>query len=421
VHVFNERDRQLSDLIAQPAAAMIESRTQQENLTKLNDVLAHRTTELESSQEKLARKAADLAEQDRHRDDFLAALGHELRNPLAAILSSIGVLNVPDARSEKALGILRRQVRNITRLVNDLLDTTRVKHGRLRLQCAAVDLNQAAAIALETVRMQANAKQIVLKSDLPKTPVIVSADPDRLAQILDNLLRNAVTYTDNGEVSVKVRQQDNFACVTIRDSGVGIDADDAPFVFGQYEQRDHGRRSAGLGLGLTLVKSLVEGHGGKISFRSDGANKGSEFWFTLPLVAAPAESSAYSVPVLNSQRRILVVDDQNDVADIFKVMLEGLGQTVVVAYDGATALTLARATHPQVALLDMSMGGMSGIELAQNLRREFPRERLVLIAMSGRGDIEPQARKAGVDHFFLKPVAPEELAAFLNGLGNGKD
>ncbi len=418
-HIFTERDKQIADLLAQPAAALIESRAQQDSLAALNKVLQERSAELEESQKRLSVQTEELVAQDRNRDDFLSALGHELRNPLAAINNSLAVMTAGDDRSRRALAIFERQVKNLTRLVNDLLDSTRVKHGRLRLEYQPVDLGQSVTGALETVRALALAKHIALEFSPPPAPIIVDADPDRLAQILDNILRNAVTYTDDGSVALTLTSSDGFARVTVRDTGVGIDPRDATELFKPYEQRDHGGRSKGLGLGLTLAKAMVEGHGGKIGFESDGVGKGSTFWFTLPLAKRVPNAKRKVAGPPATRRRILVVDDNRDVAESTKVLFEHLGQTVQIAFDGESALALARDFRPQIAVLDLSMAGMSGTELARQLRELYPEQDLTLIAFTGRSDAESSARASGFQHFLIKPLDHEAVGALLNSLAPG--
>jgi two-component system CheB/CheR fusion protein len=393
--VFSHRDEQLSDLLAHHAADLVFSRAQQDRLSA---------------------QAQELLEQDRHREEFLAALGHELRNPMSAMQSALALMAAPDERSKRALGVLRRQIHHMTRLVNDLLDITRVKHGKLHLEREPLDLGPCVLSALDTIRTQAESKGLQLRHELPDKSISVQADSERLAQILDNLLRNAVAYTDAGTITVSVRLEATHARITVRDTGTGIDQHDANALFKPYQQREDGRRSGGLGLGLTLVKGLVEAHGGTIGFHSDGRDKGSEFSFTLPLAkTAPMDGHAAPITPLTS-RRILVVDDQRDVADMFAALLEQLGQEVTIAYDGATALSLAREVRPQVAFLDLSMPGMNGPDLAHALREDFPNGDLTLIAVTGFGTNHPAARSAEFDHRLLKPVTADSVSALLNSL-----
>jgi CheY-like chemotaxis protein/anti-sigma regulatory factor (Ser/Thr protein kinase) len=374
---------------------------------------------LEASRDQLTRQAAELAQQDRHREEFLAALGHELRNPLAALQSSIPLINASDDRSRKALAVLGRQTQHMTRLINDLLDVTRVRHGRVDLQRTTVDLNQALASAVEAVRPRAESKGLTIECAAPATPVAVDADAERLAQVLDNLLRNAVNYTDAGVISVQAVTDGPFARISVKDTGTGIEASDIPHLFEPYQRGGRNRHGEGLGLGLAVVKSLIERHGGTVSVHSAGAGAGSEFTFTLPLattdVAAPAVGPLVQPPAL----RVLVVDDQRDVADMLAGLLETLGQQVTVAYDTDSALSLARRQRPQVAFLDVTMPGASGAELTHRLREEFPPSELMLVAVTGHEKDHAGVRVGQFDHHVLKPIAIERIIAVLKAAHGG--
>jgi signal transduction histidine kinase/chemotaxis response regulator CheB len=402
-HAFHERDRQLGDLLGRQAADLIESRTQ--------------LAELEASQERLSRQAQELIEQDRNRDDFIATLGHELRNPMAAIQNSLAVISASDPTSQRALTILRRQSQHMTRLINDLLDVTRVKHGKLRLQRATVDVDATVLAALDAVRSQADKKGLRLEYQAPLRPPSVDADAERLAQILDNLLRNAIACTDAGAVTVTVAQQNGMMRITVHDTGEGIAADDIANVFEAYRQVDPERRSDGLGLGLSLVKMLVEAHGGTIDVRSPGRGRGSgggsAFSFTIPIAAEEPVPPAPS-PVWGNApaRRVLVVDDQADVADMLAAMLRGLGQQTWIAYGGAEALGLAREHRPDIVLLDLSMPDVSGSEVARILRHEFGPDVMALVAVTGAA----RPRGTNFQHYLLKPVTPDHMLALLNSL-----
>lgn len=415
-HAFSERDRQLGDLLGHAAAESILSRLQQDELTRANQELHTRTAELAASQERLSGQAVELVEQDRHREAFLAALGHELRNPLGAITSSAALLTATDDRQRRALDVLRRQVGHATHLINELLDITRVKHGRLRLERMTVDLHVSVRASVDTHRPQAQAKGLPLDLELPDAAVYVEADPDRLTQILDNLLSNALTYTDAGHIAVAVHGGPEQVRVAIRDTGVGIDADVIKRLFDPFYQNDLVRGQRGLGLGLAVVKSLVEAHGGTVAVHSDGPGTGSEFSFTLPRARATPVSAPAAEPVAPVPRRVLVVDDQEDVADSLAALLETLGQQVEVAYTGSDALTAARRQQPEIAFLDLSMPETDGAELARRLRKVFGREALTLVAVTGLGKEQVVAAGGPFDHHLLKPVSPEALMSLLNGL-----
>lgn len=412
-HPFTERDRQLGDLLARQAADLVLRHQEQDRLAALNRALEERTRALEASGLELARQAAELREQDRHREDFLAALGHELRNPMAAIQNSLEVIAPANERSRRAVGILQRQSRHMGRLINDLLDVSRVKYGRLQLELTVLDLVDTVDGAIETVRAQAESRGLKLSFERPARRVRVMADPERLAQVLDNLLRNAVTYTPSGEIRVALHEAGSSVRVSVADTGVGIAPEDQAPLFEPYQPRLNGRNKGGLGLGLAVAKGLIEAHGGSIECRSEGRGKGSEFIFTLPLSAAERGPAAPDIP-RPPVRRVLVVDDQQDVAETFAALLESLGQQVSVAYDGETALRLARTLRPQIAFLDWSMPTMSGPELARKLRAEFHAQELKLVAVTGFGASRTAAGAGLFAQFLLKPATPEQVADVLS-------
>jgi signal transduction histidine kinase len=416
VRSLSERDKQLGDMLARQAADLIESRAHHERVQELNDTLRRRSAELEASQEQLSRQADDLEEQDRHRQEFLAALGHELRNPMAAIQSSLTLLTAADDRSRRGLDVLHRQMRHMARLVNDLLDVTRVTHGGLHLHREPIDIGQAVKEALDVIRERADNRGLGIRSELPRAPLHVQADAERVAQILDNLLGKALIYTDGGTVSVTVCNESDMARVTVRDTGIGISADDMKALFEPYRRGGDKRRGEGLGLGLALAKALVEAHGGSIECHSDGPGAGSEFSFTLPLAAAAPATATVADRRLPAKRRILVVDDQRDVADMFGALLESLGQEAVVAYDGESALSLAREHAPDVAFLDISMPNMSGAELAKRMRQLPQSNVTVLVALTGHDKVHAGVLDGEFDRHMLKPVSEASLIALLHSI-----
>jgi len=417
-HEFSEREKQLADLVGQQAADLVVRNAQQDELTKLNDELRERTEALEASQE-------ELINQDSHREEFLASLGHELRNPMSAILSSLSLLrtaNGPDERSGKALAVLRRQTAHMTKLIDDLLDITRVRHGKIRLARQPLELNQWLPPVLEGARAQVEAKGLALDTDIPDEPIRVNADPERLAQVLENLLRNAVTNTKAGSVRVAVQADGREARIAVRDTGVGIDPKDAEGLFTAYRQGKESSGAGGLGLGLAVAKALVEAHGGRIAVHSEGRGAGSEFSFSIPLSSStPAATSEEERPNLPSHR-IVVVDDQPDVADSLAAQLEELGQKVQVAYSAEEGLEQVRRNNPQLAFIDLSMPETTGVELARRLRTESSAERLMLVAMTGHGTAYLAARTKSFDRSLLKPITTENLIEVLAALSpNGDD
>ena len=414
VHRFSERDRQLADVLGRIAADLIESRAQHENLRQLNESLQRRTAELEEGRDRLARQAAELTLQDQHREDFLAALGHELRNPLAAIQGSAALISPSDDRSRKAVAVLGRQTRHMTRLINDLLDVTRVRHGRVRLERTAVDIRQALTSAADTARPLVGAKPVTITCALPDDALFVEADAERLAQVLDNLVRNAITYTAQGSITLSVTGEGSMARVNVRDTGIGLDAREARTVFEPYRRGRNSSPGEGLGLGLTLVKSLVEAHGGTIDILSDGPGTGCSFTFTLPLARLASGGDPRDLPPLPARRRVLVVDDQRDVADTLAAILQGLNQDVSIAYDAGSAIAIARKRRPELALLDVSMPGTSGSELARQLRRIFPNGELTIVAISGHDRLHARVQDGPFDRHLLKPATTDTVITLLN-------
>jgi two-component system, chemotaxis family, CheB/CheR fusion protein len=413
---FSERDRQMGDLVARQAADLIVSRAQQENMARLNEALGRRTSELEVSERQLSRKAAELLEQDRNKEAFLAALGHELRNPMTAIQNSLEVISGDNEQSERALLILKRQVQHMARLINDLLDITRINLGTLRIQRERVNLNQTVLAAVEPARRAAEARGLALTIDLPKDPTFVEADPERLSQMVGNLLSNALNYTDKGQITVSVSKDAAHASIAVKDTGIGVNPDHIPALFTPFQTAEP-KRGGGLGMGLSLVKRLVELHGGQIEFRSDGPSSGSTVSFTLPLAQPGASAASPADFLVPAPRRILVVEDQHDVADMFAAMLQKMGQQVKVAYDGEAALEIALEQRPQIAFLDVAMPGMSGVELARRLRQTFPSpSKLTLVAFTGYGADNPLFKDNDFDHHLLKPPTMERIAALLNSL-----
>ncbi len=401
VHRFTDRDRQIGALIAQQAADL---------------VMAHRTAALEASERELSIRAAELVEYDRNKDRFLAALGHELRNPMAAIQYSLERLSPNDEPSKTVTALIRRQAQQMARLINDLLDYTRINRGTLRVVRTAVNLNQTVLAAVEAVRERARSKGLRVEAILPDSPVLVHADSERLTQILDNLLNNALAFTERGGITVSVECSGALTRITVRDTGVGVDPARATALFEPFSVADLAARGDGVGLGLSLVKRLVEMHEGTVAFHSEGRGRGSEVTFTIPLARGEIAAAPTAHPDLPSPRRVLVVDDQHDVAEMFGRLLEGMGQDVRVAYGGEAALAVARAYRPHVAFVDLAMPGMDGEELARRLREEFAPEQLALIATSGYPRNEASDGAKLFERHLLKPVAPEKLIALLNSL-----
>ena len=366
----------------------------------------------------------------RRKDELLAMLGHELRNPLAPIRNALEILELDDrdpARRAELRRMMLRQIEHMVRLVDDLLEASRLSQGKIALQKRPVDLRGVLGDAVEPLRRPADGKRaatVVL--DLPDTALALDADPVRLAQVFGNLLNNALRYgRPGGTIEVTARARDGMAEVSVRDDGVGIEADVLPHVFELFTQgrRDEHRLHDGLGVGLALVKQLVGMHGGEVEAQSDGKGKGARFLVRLPLAAAaatPRDAANQPTHVAARRLRILVVDDNEDAADSLTMLLETLGHELATAHDGAGALDLAAGFHPDVALLDVGMPGMDGYELARRLRADPAQQGLLLAAMTGWGEERDRerAREAGFDHHFRKPADIKALTRMLAGVAS---
>jgi signal transduction histidine kinase/CheY-like chemotaxis protein len=397
--------------------------------------------------EELARRAAlaldnarlytEAREADRRKDEFLAMLGHELRNPLAPIVSSLHLLRrygADDPDVVSARNTIDRQVRHLTRLVDDLLDVARITRGKVKLQKHPVELARVVVTAVEACRPLLDARQHELSVVLPPETVWLDADPARLTQVLGNLLTNAAKYMEEGGEVTLTAELDGATAdegpagprvtIRVRDRGLGIPAEMLPRVFDLFTQVGSAleRAQGGLGIGLSLVKSLVTLHGGSVEAHSEGPGRGSEFVIHLPALAhAPA--AAPKVAVAENGRHagggpacgVLVTDDNRDAADSLARLLKAWGHPVCVTYDGPAALAAARDFRPRVVLLDIGLGGMNGYEVAMRLRREPGLEGTRLIALTGFGQEEDRRRskEAGFDHHLVKPVDPEDLQRLL--------
>jgi signal transduction histidine kinase/DNA-binding response OmpR family regulator len=373
-----------------------------------------------------ARLYRDIQENDRRKNEFLAMLAHELRNPLAPIRNAVKVLRmlgIDDADLRWANDVITRQVEQLVRLVDDLLDISRITGGKVQLRKEPIDVAAAVERAVETSRPLIDARKHELAVTLPAEPVLVEADLVRLAQVLANLLNNAAKYTgEGGSIALEVAREGDEAVFRVRDNGIGIAPEMLPSVFDLFTQADRSldRSQGGLGIGLTLVRKLVELHGGVVQAFSEGANRGSEFVIRLPvLVHAPAPAAAGNgVPAASAgaaPRRILIVDDHPDVSRSLARLLRLGGHEVKATQDGPAALRELAGYRPQVVLLDIGLPGMDGYEVARAIRTQPGTESIVLVALTGYGQDEDRrrAREAGFDHHLVKPVDPDLLLALL--------
>ncbi|HEY6066575.1 MAG TPA: MASE1 domain-containing protein [Thermoanaerobaculia bacterium] len=376
-------------------------------------------------EEELRQRAEQMSETDRRKDEFLAMLAHELRNPLAPILHATELLGRGDpALAERAREIIRRQSEHLTRLVDDLLDVSRITRGAVRLDVHRIALGDAIAPALDTWRHVIGERRQELSIELPDRALWIEVDPTRFAQAVSNLLHNAANFTPaGGRISISAAEEQGSVVLRVRDTGAGMTPDVLRTVFDLFVQGPPppGGQSSGLGLGLTLVRRLVELHGGTVEATSAGVGRGSEFVLRLPPAsvaksAIPADTASAGEPIppaaaAEDARRVLVVDDNSDAREALRFLLEDEGHHVRTAADGPDALAEALAFRPDVVFLDIGLPGMDGYEVARRLRTQPGSESARIVAVSGYGQAEDRerSRAAGFDDHLLKPVPPNRL------------
>jgi signal transduction histidine kinase len=377
--------------------------------------------------EELRRRGEQLAEANRRKDDFLAILGHELRGPLAPVRNAIQVLKLsgaPDSNLRWASDVIERQVQHLSRLVDDLLDVSRITRGKVQLRDDEVALAAVVNRAVETSRPLIEERKHALTVSLSPEPLRLRGDAVRLTQVLSNLLSNAAKYTEEGgRIDLTVRREGDEAVVRVQDTGVGIPAEMLPRVFDLFTQVDGSAQRAlgGLGVGLTLVRSLVEMHGGVVEAFSDGPGRGSTFVVRLPALPNQQQAAAEEAPAPAAPaggvppRRVLVVDDNRDAAESLAVLARLWGHEVRVAHDGPSALAAAAEQRPHVILLDLGLPGLSGVEVARRLREDPAFADTLLVALTGYGGEEDRrrSRDAGLHLHWVKPVDPAALQALL--------
>jgi signal transduction histidine kinase len=391
--------------------------TANEELTAVNDALQRRLEEIEAA-----------AAADRHKDEFLAMLAHELRTPLAPILSAVQILRRQAADNpmvQRAREVVERQALHQARLLDDLLDVSRITRGKIELRRRTVSVSAAITEALEVTRglIQAKAQSIVVA--LPEESAFVDADPTRLTQIITNLLNNAAKYTHaGGRISVTCLRDSEQVVVLVRDNGSGIPREMLSRIFDLFAQAEPStaRTHGGLGIGLTLVKNLVELHGGSVIARSRGRGTGSEFEVRFPAASPPsAEAPAARAGGPVRALRVLVVEDSADTRETLRRVLEMDGHEVQEAADGRQGIEVAQATRPEVVIIDIGLPGLDGYEVARRLRAAQGAAPL-LIALTGYG--QPEDRRlsvdAGFDLHLVKPVSPDDLAAALESRRAGE-
>jgi signal transduction histidine kinase len=439
------RNRLDSALLERSIRYAVEASKREAALRRVRDELETRVAEradaLETMNEALAAEVAErrVAERalravDRRKDEFLATLAHELRNPLAPLSSATEILSrtldTPEegVRRERALGVIERQVSHMVRLIDELLDLSRITHGKLELHREWISLADVIESALETAGPLLLGRRQVFELVVPETPVLLHADPMRLAQVLSNVLSNAAKYTEpGGRIRLEAVRDGEDVVVSVIDSGIGIPPAHLAHVFTMFGQghRAHKAVYGGLGIGLALAKSLAELHGGSLTAASEGEGKGSVF--TLRLGCAPTDAAA---PLATRAppspppppRRILIVDDNVEAALTLAELLALEGHETHVAHDGPSAVDTARRLSPDVAILDIGLPGFDGFEAARRLRAEPELSGLLLVALSGwvQPDDRVRSREAGFDHHLAKPVQLKSLEIVLLEAGGDR-
>jgi signal transduction histidine kinase len=384
-----------------------------ESLRLANQALAQRNLELQAQVGERERAEAQLRELDRRKDEFLATLAHELRNPLAPLRNALNIRKL--AGEEDSLhAMMERQLDMLVRLIDDLLDVARINRGKLVLRPATTTLQDVLRAAIETSSSWLDTGAHSLRVSLPEESVPLQADPHRLSQVFSNLLSNAAKYSDPGTpIEVSARSDDDGIVVEVRDHGIGLTPEQARDIFELFAQVDTSveRSRGGLGIGLTLVRQLVEMHGGSITVESDGLGLGSCFRVHLPVTVIPAsaiEAAPSTTPAPGAAQahcRVLVLDDNKDAADTLAMMLDLLGHDVQRLYDPTEAAALVERFDPEIVFLDIGMPGVSGYEIARMLRRAAQGESRMLVAVTGWGQPEDLRRttEAGFDHHLVKP------------------
>jgi PAS domain S-box-containing protein len=367
----------------------------------------------------------DLREADRRKDEFLATLAHELRNPLAPIRNSLHIFRlagVQDPTVARVTEMMERQVAHMVRMVDDLLEVSRISRGKIELRKERTELASILRNAVDTSLPLIEAGKHKLSIEVPDQPLVLDADPVRLAQVFANLLNNSAKYTRaGGEISVRVHVEAGMAVVCVKDNGEGIPPQMLSRVFNMFTQVDTGARAqGGLGIGLTLARTLVHLHGGTIEARSEGKGTGCEFAVRLPLAevrqaaAQPAKVAQSAQPLV--LRRVLVVDDNTDAADSLGMLLQFLGAEVMVVHDGRSALAAMKTFNPAVVLLDLGMPEMNGLEVARRMREDPQCRDTTLVALTGWGQREDRRRthEAGFDYHLVKPADMSTLQSILS-------
>lgn len=381
------------------------------------------TERKQAEQAHAARLAAE--QSNRMKDEFLAMLGHELRNPMAPIVTALQLMKLHDENQPQELQIIERQVKHMTRLVDDLLDISRVTRGTIEIKRRHVDVRDLLTKALELASPLMEQRGHHIEIDVPQEPIVVNADEGRMTQVFANLLMNAAKYTQmGGHIRVSIVRQGNEVIIEVHDDGAGITQELLPQVFDLFRQGENrsDRANGGLGIGLTLVRSFVNMHGGSVSASSGGADKGSTFQVKLPTADAPAlkgpPKRRAGLPKTAKGRRVLVVDDNEDAVELLAHVLSAVGHDVHTATDAASALELVKSFKPEVGILDIGLPVMDGYSLASRLNSELSPALPHLIALTGYGQQNDHERsaQAGFHAHFVKPVEVQVLIKAIEAL-----
>jgi signal transduction histidine kinase len=426
VAVFAELHRKSREVaIANRAlvAEVTERRRAELQLKELNEnldrLVAQRTQALEIAE-------AELREADRRKDAFIATLAHELRNPLAPVRNAVQILQMAgavEADAQRARTIIARQVAVMARLIDDLMDVSRINRGHIELRREPVELGRVLELAIEATRPHIQEFAHELTIEQPDLPVVLEADVTRLSQVFVNLLTNAAKYTERGgRIGITVRCEDGEVHVGVTDNGIGIPESQLESVFEMFAQVEDAlsRSRGGLGIGLSLVKHLVELHGGRVAARSEGRGQGSTFTVSLPLTRRPIdvkqlERGPVLAPGGDAHLKILVVDDHRDGAETISALLASMGHEVRAVHDGASALPAANEFRPQLILLDIGLPSLNGYEVCRLIRSQPWGTRMTIVAMTGWGDEDAQrrTRDAGFDRHLVKPLEEAPLLAAI--------
>ncbi len=389
--------------------------------------IVHDITERKRLERELHARLEQLAVADHRKDQFIGLLGHELRNPLAPVRNGLQILRhcAGEAKTvNSVVDMMDRQVGHMVRLIDDLLDISRITSGKISLRREKVDLREVVEQAVEVARPEVTGKEQRLEVQLPDRPVVAYVDPVRIAQVVSNLLNNASKFSEPGRrIWLDVQRDHECASIRVKDEGVGVPRDKREEIFEIFVQVDPSleRRRSGLGIGLTLVKSLVELHGGSVTVSSPGPGKGSTFDVQLPVLAldrVPETPRRAPDPPYSMHQRILVIDDNQDAADSLSALLRMLGHEVTTVYDGESGVREAERVHPAVVLCDIGMPGMTGLDVARAIRASERGSHMALIAVTGYGhpDAVRDAHAAGFDLHLVKPVDINKLSSVLKAI-----